>query len=229
MPSWIHESLSNTQGYPGTVMAWRIASALMLGGAVAGVYRWARRGQGAQATFLTTLVLLSVTIAMATQVIGDSVARAFSLVGALSVARFRTVVKDTQDTAFVILAVVVGMAAGANNVMVAIVGLGVVGLAAPFLWPLRRDPSLAGAEVEMKLRLSASQEDVRAVAEQILATFAARSTLLTIETARQGASMDLTYRVRLRPDVPPVQAAAEMNRTPGVEGVEMRRADRSSD
>ena len=228
MPAWINESLSNTQGYPGTVMAWRIASALLLGAATAGVYRWARRGQGAQATFLTTLVLLSVTIAMATQVIGDSVARAFSLVGALSVARFRTVVKDTQDTAFVILAVVVGMAAGANNAMVAIVGLGAVGLAAPLLWPPRRDPSLGGAEVEMKVRLAAAQ-DVRATAEQILATFAVRSTLLAIETARQGASIDLTYRVRLRPDVPPVQAAAELSRIAGVEGVEMRRADRTSD
>lgn len=228
MPEWMNESLSNTQGYAGTVVAWRIASALLLGGAVAGVYRWARRGQGTQATFLTTLVLLSVTIAMATQVIGDSVARAFSLVGALSVARFRTVVKDTQDTAFVILAVVVGMAAGANNAMVAVVGLAVVGLASPLLWPPRRDPSLAGAEVELKVRLAAAQ-DVRATAEQVLATFAVRATLLAIETARQGASIDLTYRARLRPDVSPVQAAAELNQVPGVEGVEMRRADRSPD
>jgi hypothetical protein len=47
------------------------------------------------------------------QVIGDNVARAFSLVGALSIVRFRTVVRDTQDTAYVIFAVAVGMAVGA--------------------------------------------------------------------------------------------------------------------
>ena len=52
---------------------------------------------------------------MVTQVIGDNVARAFSLVGALSIVRFRTVVRDTQDTAYVIFAVAVGMAVGANH------------------------------------------------------------------------------------------------------------------
>ncbi|WP_165250447.1 DUF4956 domain-containing protein [Paludisphaera soli] len=223
------ESLSNDQTLPATVMAWRIASALLLGLVVAGVYRWARRGHGApQATFLTTLVLLSVTIAMATQVIGDSVARAFSLVGALSVARFRTVVKDTQDTAFVILAVVVGMAAGANDVMVAVVGLAVVGVASPFLWPPRRGPAWGGVDVELKLRL-ASGQDVRAAVDEILAGLATRSTLLSVETARQGASIDLAYRVRLRDDCSPVQATADLGRAPGVEGVELRRCDRSSD
>ena len=64
-------------------------------------------------------MLLSILIAMVTQVIGDNIARAFSLVGALSIVRFRTVVRDTQDTAFVIFAVAVGMAMGANNPWVA--------------------------------------------------------------------------------------------------------------
>ncbi|MDZ4830382.1 MAG: hypothetical protein SGJ09_09330 [Phycisphaerae bacterium] len=49
-----------------------------------------------------------------TMVIGSSVARAFSLVGALSLVRFRTVVDDTRDTAFVIFALIVGMAAGTS-------------------------------------------------------------------------------------------------------------------
>jgi len=99
------------------VLAWRIGMAVILGVAVAAIYRWARRGEAIQPTFLTTLVLLAAVIAMATQVIGDNVARAFSLVGALSVVRFRTVVKDTQVTAFVIFAVVVGMASGANHLV----------------------------------------------------------------------------------------------------------------
>ncbi len=68
------------------------------------LFRWSLRGEALPATFPTTLVLLAALIAMVTQVIGDNVARAFSLVGALSVVRFRTVVKDTQDTAFVIMA-----------------------------------------------------------------------------------------------------------------------------
>src|SRR2546430_8185921 len=84
------------------------------------------------------------TLFRSTQVIGDNVARAFSLVGALSIVRFRTVVRDTQDTAFVIFSVVVGMAIGAAHTdttsagligylagyRIAALGLLVVGLAA---------------------------------------------------------------------------------------------------
>ena len=72
---------------------------------------------------------------MVTQVIGDNIARAFSLVGALSIVRFRTVVRDTQDTAFVIFAVVVGMAAGARDLVVAGIGIVVIGAAAFLMRP----------------------------------------------------------------------------------------------
>src|SRR6185369_5103087 len=85
------------------------------------------------ASFPTTLVLLCTLIAMVTQVIGESVARAFSLVGALSIVRFRTVVRDTQDTAYVIFAVAVGMAVGAQAPWVGLIGIVVVGATAFFM------------------------------------------------------------------------------------------------
>src|SRR5690349_17961507 len=143
MPEWLHSSLTNGSDAPPMVLAWRVGVALGLGAAVAGLYRWARRGEPIAPTFLATLVLLATVIAMATQIIGDNVARAFSLVGALSVVRFRTVVKDTQDTAFVIFAVAVGMAVGAGHPSVAISGIGVVGIAA---WIMSRRGALPPAE-----------------------------------------------------------------------------------
>src|SRR5438128_10295865 len=108
----------------------RLLIALALGALVAWIYRATRKSAEMSASFSVTLVLLSILIAMVTQVIGDNIARAFSLVGALSIVRFRTVVRDTQDTAYVIFAVVVGMAVGANNLWVSLIGIGVVGLAA---------------------------------------------------------------------------------------------------
>src|SRR5690242_10915511 len=115
----------------------RLVLALFFGGAVAWVYCRSRRNEAIAPSFPTTLVLLSVLIAMVTQVIGDNVARAFSLVGALSIVRFRTVVRDTQDTAYVIFAVVVGMAVGAKNPWVALIGLAIVALAAVAMMFLR--------------------------------------------------------------------------------------------
>src|SRR6187551_2704574 len=106
----------------------RLVAAMVLGGIVAQVYRRSRAEPAS--SFTVTLVLLAILIAMVTQVIGDNVARAFSLVGALSIVRFRTVVRDTQDTAYVIFAVAVGMSAGAGQPVLAISGIGVVAIAA---------------------------------------------------------------------------------------------------
>ena len=44
---------------------------------------------------------MAVIVAMVIMVIGNNLARAFALVGALSIIRFRTVVKDTKDTAYI--------------------------------------------------------------------------------------------------------------------------------
>src|SRR5258706_15654807 len=130
MFDWLRESLaSGPEVKPGEVVL-RLVIAFALGLVVAAVYRRSRPKETIAPTFPTTLVLLAILIAMVTQVIGTNVARAFSLVGALSIVRFRTVVRDTQDTAYVIFAVVVGMAVGAKNPTVAFLGFAGIGGAA---------------------------------------------------------------------------------------------------
>ncbi|MGE5192265.1 MAG: DUF4956 domain-containing protein, partial [Deltaproteobacteria bacterium] len=106
MPDWLVDKVAvEAPATPGELLI-RLILALIFGGAVALVYRFSHgREQGAGVALTTTLVLLSVLIAMVSMVIGNSVARAFSLVGALSIVRFRTVVEDTRDTAFVIFSV----------------------------------------------------------------------------------------------------------------------------
>ena len=61
-------------------------------------------------------------------VIGESIARAFSLVGALSIIRFRTAIQDPRDIGFVFYALAVGMAVGAGNPAVAILATFVIGI-----------------------------------------------------------------------------------------------------
>ena len=74
----------------------RLIAAMVLGGIVAQIYRHSRAEP--PSSFTVTLVLLAILIAMVTQVIGDNVARAFSLVGALSIVRFRTVVFPSGES-----------------------------------------------------------------------------------------------------------------------------------
>jgi hypothetical protein len=58
------------------------------------VYRQTHRGVSYSASFVHTMVLMAVTIALIMEIIGSNIARAFSLVGALSIIRFRTAIKE---------------------------------------------------------------------------------------------------------------------------------------
>jgi cell division protein FtsW (lipid II flippase) len=136
MPEWLQTAVRDGDEISLWTLILRLVLSFGLGAVVAGIYRWTHRRDEAPApSFLTTLVLMTIVIAMSTQVIGDNVARAFSLVGALSIVRFRTVVQDTRDTAYVIFAVVVGMAAGAGHLAVAIVGIVITGVASFVMRP----------------------------------------------------------------------------------------------
>lgn len=202
----------------------KIGVAFLLGVAVAGIYRWARRGENVKSTFLTTLILLATLIAMATQIIGDNVARAFSLVGALSVVRFRTVVKDTQDTAFVIFAVVVGMASGADHLAVGLMGLTVIGIASLVLWPPAAISRRREVETALAIRIGPAQS-VRDGVEAALTAAADRFQLVSAATAKQGLFIDLSYRIVLRRDAIPFDLVVELKRIEGVESVDLRVED----
>ncbi len=224
MPIWLNNSLSNASSDPAWLLFWRIGAAIALGVAVAGIYRWARRGESTPPTFEVTLILLAGLIAMATQVIGDNVARAFSLVGALSVVRFRTVVKDTQDTAFVIFAVVMGMAAGANHLLVGMIGLLLLVIASPFLWPPHRHESWGRDTATLRLKIEQGGL-ARAAVEAVFHSVLARQRLLSACTGKKGAALELCYSVRLRGGSSPIELVGELNRIEGVSAVELSRGD----
>jgi hypothetical protein len=197
----------------------RLLLALLLGGIVAWVYRHTRAAVDVTPTFPPTLVLLAVLIAMVTQVIGDNVARAFSLVGALSIVRFRTVVRDTQDTAFVIFAVVVGMAVGAQHPAVALVGIAVVSLAA-FLMRSRRPETGAETRYRLEVRVGTGQELTGALSTALDAHATDRR-MVSVGTARQGLALSVAYTVRLRPGTSAEELVRALNRVEGVQSVEV--------
>lgn len=223
MPSWLSTSLSsNLELTPASVAAlfWRCGAALALGWAVVGLYRWAKRGESVSPTFSATLILLAALMSMATQVIGDNLARAFGLVGALSVVRFRTVVKDTQDTAFVILAVVVGMSAGVSHMAVGLVGLLLMAIMAPLLWPPGRLDGWQSEEAVLRLKVEGS-ESARSAVENVFQSGLTRHRLLSASTSKKGAALELTYSVRLRPGTLPIDLVGELNRVEGVTSVDL--------
>lgn len=95
---------------------------LIFGLIISSIYRMTHKGVSYSQSFTLTLVFVTLIVSIVMMVIGSSLARAFALVGALSIIRFRTVVKDTKDTAFVFASLAMGMAAGTSNYFLAIAG-----------------------------------------------------------------------------------------------------------
>ena len=222
MPDFLTAPFANGQSVVPEDVLIRLVVALLMGAGVSWIYRRTRRDGEASASFPVTLVLLSVLIAMVTQVIGDNVARAFSLVGALSIVRFRTVVRDTQDTAYVIFSVVVGMAIGAKNPWVAVIGIVVVGAAALFMATRGGFNSPAQPSFRLNLRIGIGH-DLEKLLGPVLDTHFQDRQLASIGTAQKGVALDVIYQARFRPAGRAEELVKALNLIEGVQSVQLDR------
>lgn len=107
--------------------------AFVLGQAMAWLYVWSHGGLSYSRSFTQSLVLMTLVTAIVMFVIGNSIITAFGLLGALALIRFRNVLKDTRDTVFVFIALVLGMAVGSQRFMAAIVGAVAIALLVVYL------------------------------------------------------------------------------------------------
>jgi uncharacterized membrane protein YhiD involved in acid resistance len=102
--------------------------ALFCGLVISIVYRIVYNGPSYSPNFVNSITLLTLITALVIMVIGNNLARAFGLVGAMSIIRFRTAVRDTLDIVFIFYALTIGMACGVGLHGIAIGGTIVVNI-----------------------------------------------------------------------------------------------------
>ena len=105
-----------------------VLAALICGAAISWLYKATYQGPGFSQNFSSSIILLPMITALVIMIIGNNLARAFGLVGALSIIRFRTALKEPLDIVYVFFALAVGMAAGIGSYMIAFTGTLVIGL-----------------------------------------------------------------------------------------------------
>jgi len=186
--------------------------ALVLGIVLALVYRATHKGLSYSQSFTVTIVFVTVIVASVMMVIGGSVARAFALVGALSIVRFRTVVKDTKDTAFIFAGLASGMAAGTQLVFLAVATTLFFAAVAAVLHRINFGALYSS---EFILRFVFDQKFSSAGYLEKLQELAKRSNLLHIEPSGDGSHLTLAYDVALRDGVTADQFAREFGMVEG--------------
>ena len=107
--------------------AFKLLFAFVLGVFIVNIYQ-VTHTKIPQKSFTDTLIILCMLVSVVMLIIGDSIARAFSLVGALSIIRFRAAIQDPRDIGFVFYALTVGMAVGVGNLSVAILATLLIGI-----------------------------------------------------------------------------------------------------
>jgi len=92
------------------------------------IYKVTHRGTSYTQSFVFTLVLNGMVVALVMMIVGSNIARAFSLVGALSIIRFRNAVKETRDVGFIFFTMAIGMAVGTKFYLLAVIAAVVISL-----------------------------------------------------------------------------------------------------
>lgn len=89
--------------------------------------------------FNVSLILLTILTSMVMTVIGNNVALSLGMVGALSIVRFRTPIKDTRDTVYIFWTIIVGICCGVGDYIVGILGSAVIFLITLILGAIKND------------------------------------------------------------------------------------------
>ena len=187
----------NTFGLIEVFVALGLSSALLL--VLAYFYRQSHRGLSYSASFVHAMVLLGITVSMIMLIIGSNIARAFTLVGALSIIRFRNPVKDSRDVAFIFIAMAIGMSVGTGFYLAAVVFT----LFACFMaYALTRFDigSASRREQLLKLNVPASLQYQTAFSDLFYRSLREHA-LLSVETMRDGALLELVYSIELKDGV----------------------------
>ena len=126
MKIYLYEIISNSGNLSTEDIIIRIVVAAALGGAIFLSYWITHSGTIYSRKFNITLLTLTILTATVMTVIGNNIALSLGMVGALSIIRFRTSIKDSRDTIYIFWTIIVGICCGVGDYVVAGVGSSVV-------------------------------------------------------------------------------------------------------
>lgn len=89
-------------------------------------YYISHSGAAYSARFNVSLVMLSMVTTLVMNVIGNNIALSLGMVGALSIVRFRTAIKDPRDTAYIFWCIAIGICCGVSEYLIAGIGTAVI-------------------------------------------------------------------------------------------------------
>lgn len=175
-----------------------LAASIIIGLAISLVYLLTHKKEGYSQAFCVALILLSPIVCMVILLIGNNVARAFSLAGAFALIRFRSAPGDPKDIAFVFLSVVMGLACGMGQWFYAGVATAVI-LVLVVILHLVNYAGKKGNSYTLKITVPETLNYVGAF-DDTLKKYTNDFKLVKVKSVDFGALFELTFSVDLKDD-----------------------------
>jgi uncharacterized membrane protein YhiD involved in acid resistance len=173
-----------------------MALSFVLSAFIGWIYKITHRGTSYTQSFVFTLVLNGMVVAVVMMIVGSNIARAFSLVGALSIIRFRNAVKESRDVGFIFFTMVVGMAIGTRFYLLgaaAAVAISlVIVLMTRFDWYARE---MASQILRVQIPSDAFFDSPF---ERVLDKHTRSSELISADSVHNGTMTELTYSISMK-------------------------------
>ena len=193
-----------------------LLAALIFGIIIALVYKKTHRGITYSQSFMTSLVLIVLITATVIMVIGNSLPLAFGLIGAFSVIRFRTPVKDVWDMTFLFLALTLGLASGSGIYPVAIMGLAIIS-ATIFILQKLSFGVISANDLVLTFQIKNSGEDQQY--QNTFKEFLKENILLNARTISEK-EMELSFKVHLKNNRQLQEFIKQLGKVKGISKIE---------
>lgn len=168
-----------------------IGVALALGFVVSLVYIKTHKTKTPSQSFSLTLIILPAVVTVIILLVGNSVARAFSLAGAFSIIRFRSAPGDAKDITYVLFTMAIGLAAGMGYILYAAVVTGVLCAVMAILEAIKFGQPTNTAKI-LKITIPENL-DYQNAFDAVMQKYTASSTLRKVKTTELGSLYELEY------------------------------------
>ena len=182
-------------GYGMTDAVVGLLLAFILGQVAAWLYVYTHEGLSYSRAFVQSIVLLTVILSLGMMVIGNNIAIAFGLIGALAVIRFRNILKDTRDTSYIFFTLITGLATGTQRFELAVLGAIVFSLVALYLhWTQFGSRKTGDGFMRFRLHIDTFEEG----GLQAIFSKYCRASFVVSQRFQESGDGELSYKLDLR-------------------------------
>jgi len=199
----------------------------LTGQVIAWIYMATHSGLSYSRTFVNSLVVIPMVVALVMSVLSNNLVTAFGLMAVFAIVRFRNILRDTLDTTYLLAVIVLGMACGTMKFATAVVGCTVIAFVLYYL-----HLTSFGRRLRYDLIINlhwarplSELPDLRSCLERH-----SFQPLLASQRSHEGyQGTDLSYRLRMRDPDRMEELLAALREMPGVSRVTGMKAEEESE